>query len=326
MASLQHESVTESDSTMQIPNFDIDQYLNLDSTAGPSPSITPASSIKPFSVPSPTPIGTVGQVQQPPAQTFSGPSHQYEQYKQQTGLPVGALASTFALNEPTYNPLGSSYRFDSPANNYFGMNTVEPDLVDFNSIPEQTPSGDIDMDYGNLNMNSANYVDPSAVSGASNTSYAQTSLPGRVWPGMHQQAAMAKAQQQAQQQAATAAQRERSASVASRRASAVDERESEELVEESISRLLSRMRNSSVNPSIGDDGGAGSSGGFPYSSRSRKDEEDMDEDERLLASEEGKKLSSKERRQLRNKVSARAFRSRRKGTHLEHACLPECLR
>ncbi|KAK8152874.1 hypothetical protein BKA80DRAFT_285400 [Phyllosticta citrichinensis] len=44
----------------------------------------------------------------------------------------------------------------------------------------------------------------------------------------------------------------------------------------------------------------------------KKDEEEMDEDERLLASEEGKKLSSKERRQLRNKVSARAFRSRRK--------------
>lgn len=38
----------------------------------------------------------------------------------------------------------------------------------------------------------------------------------------------------------------------------------------------------------------------------------MDSDELLLASEEGKKLSSKERRQLRNKVSARAFRSRRK--------------
>ncbi|KAK5001367.1 hypothetical protein LTR28_012737 [Elasticomyces elasticus] len=49
-------------------------------------------------------------------------------------------------------------------------------------------------------------------------------------------------------------------------------------------------------------------------SRMRKEEEDMDEDERLLASDEGKKLSSKERRQLRNKVSARAFRSRRKGT------------
>lgn len=53
-------------------------------------------------------------------------------------------------------------------------------------------------------------------------------------------------------------------------------------------------------------------GDMPHIARMKKEEEDMDEDERLLASEEGKKLSSKERRQLRNKVSARAFRSRRK--------------
>ncbi|KAL1582193.1 hypothetical protein WHR41_09185 [Cladosporium halotolerans] len=38
----------------------------------------------------------------------------------------------------------------------------------------------------------------------------------------------------------------------------------------------------------------------------------MSEDERFLASEEGKRLSSKERQRLRNKVSARAFRSRKK--------------
>jgi len=44
----------------------------------------------------------------------------------------------------------------------------------------------------------------------------------------------------------------------------------------------------------------------------KKEEDDMDDDEKLLASEEGKRLTSKERRQLRNKVSARAFRSRRK--------------
>jgi hypothetical protein len=51
----------------------------------------------------------------------------------------------------------------------------------------------------------------------------------------------------------------------------------------------------------------------------------MDEDERLLASEEGKKLSSKERRQLRNKVSARAFRSRRKGMFFNPSlCLESC--
>ena len=38
-----------------------------------------------------------------------------------------------------------------------------------------------------------------------------------------------------------------------------------------------------------------------------------DEDEKILASEEGKKLNPRERRQLRNKVSARNFRVRRKG-------------
>lgn len=50
-----------------------------------------------------------------------------------------------------------------------------------------------------------------------------------------------------------------------------------------------------------------------------RSEEELDEDTRLLMSEEGKKLSSKERRQLRNKVSARNFRERRKEyiTHLE---------
>jgi hypothetical protein len=38
-----------------------------------------------------------------------------------------------------------------------------------------------------------------------------------------------------------------------------------------------------------------------------------DEDEKMLRSEEGKRLNPKERRQLRNKVSARNFRVRRKG-------------
>ena len=293
---------------MPSQTFDIDQYLDLDHTAGPSPSISPANT-KTFPVPSPTPIGVAGQLQQPPTQTFSGPSHQYEQYKQQTGLPVGALANTFALNDPERFQYPASYNLNSGTDGYFGMNTVEPDLVDFNTVPGQTPT-DVEMDYGNVNLSNPNFVNPSAVSGVATPTYAQTSHPGRVWPGMHQQAAMAKAQQQA----ALAAQRQRSASIPSRRPSAVDERESEEVVEESISRLLSRMRNNSVASSAHEDGGSGGgSGGHAYHARSRKDEEDMDEDERLLASEEGKKLSSKERRQLRNKVSARAFRSRRKG-------------
>lgn len=85
------------------------------------------------------------------------------------------------------------------------------------------------------------------------------------------------------------------------------------IVEERISRLLDQMRHNSA-VSIEDDGGSpGASGEAGRIARMKKDEDDMDEDERLLASDEGKKLSSKERRQLRNKVSARAFRSRRKG-------------
>ena len=73
------------------------------------------------------------------------------------------------------------------------------------------------------------------------------------------------------------------------------------------------MRQNSVTSSHDDAPTPNANGGQSHLARQRKDEEDMDEDERLLASEEGKKLSSKERRQLRNKVSARAFRSRRKG-------------
>lgn len=45
----------------------------------------------------------------------------------------------------------------------------------------------------------------------------------------------------------------------------------------------------------------------------REDGEDLDDDESWRPSpEEYKKLSSKEKRQLRNKLSARAFRTRRK--------------
>lgn len=59
--------------------------------------------------------------------------------------------------------------------------------------------------------------------------------------------------------------------------------------------------------------------GFTAFSAKMDAEGDVDEDTKLLMSEEGKKLSSKERRQLRNKVSARNFRVRRKEyiTHLE---------
>lgn len=53
--------------------------------------------------------------------------------------------------------------------------------------------------------------------------------------------------------------------------------------------------------------------------RQKKKLSEMDEDERLLASGEAKKLTSRQRRQIRNRVSARQFRLRRKEyiSHLE---------
>lgn len=83
--------------------------------------------------------------------------------------------------------------------------------------------------------------------------------------------------------------------------------QSELTIDQRIDAVLNRMKPTKAVPSA-----SSPSQTLPHIARMKKDEEEMDEDERLLASEEGKKLSSKERRQLRNKVSARAFRSRRK--------------
>jgi hypothetical protein len=128
---------------------------------------------------------------------------------------------------------------------------------------------------------------------------------------MHQQAALRaqqQAQQQRQQQIMAMKQREAELqrSQGSRRPShnPVDPH-----TEETIARVVNQIRQSS---NMGEHSMSPDPQGHSHMGRSRKDEDDMDEDERLLNSEEGKKLSSKERRQLRNKVSARAFRSRRK--------------
>ncbi|GKT56420.1 bZIP transcription factor [Colletotrichum tofieldiae] len=116
-------------------------------------------------------------------------------------------------------------------------------------------------------------------------------------------AALAKAQaQQRQQQQIIQQQRQQQMGNKPRTKS---QQPTDPIVEQKITQLLNSMR---AKPAQEGD----SPTPLMNLPRSKKDEEDMDEDERLLASEEGKKLSSKERRQLRNKVSARAFRSRRK--------------
>ena len=182
------------------------------------------------------------------------------------------------------------------------------------------------------------YVDPNAIGGReeSPVSTPIQSNVGRMYPGMHQQqaqqAALAKAEQQRSQQRRIQEIRQQqiqqrqqeqqqhaSATMAAQNGAGQQQNpnahEQKDMhVERTISSLLQKMRQSSVTSNEDDAATPNANGAMQ---RMKKDEDDMDDDERLLASEEGKKLSSKERRQLRNKVSARAFRSRRKGSYMD---------
>ncbi|KAK0705456.1 hypothetical protein B0H67DRAFT_466629, partial [Lasiosphaeris hirsuta] len=285
--------------------IDFSDYDNLG--AFQSPSLSPAASNKtPFARPVKVESTTASLLTN--NQQMTGPSHQYDLYKQQTGMVPGALASTLAVNQN--NSLIQSY--SDFGTDYLGMGNTD-DVFDFNTAPSQgsmsTPEMEMEFDSpsGDAGFFFDSTVNPNSIGGQEPSSLhsppvvaTQTSSVGRLWPGMHQQAAMAKAQQQqqqrqrAQQQQSRQSQRPKSA------------QPNDPLVEQKITQLLNSMRAKSQ---MDDDSQNAPLLNIP---RPKKDEDDMDEDERLLASEEGKKLSSKERRQLRNKVSARAFRSRRK--------------
>ncbi|KIV81423.1 hypothetical protein PV11_03612 [Exophiala sideris] len=289
-------------------NFDPDSFLNLD-TDYTTASATPDAK----SVPMLTPQSSSAFPSSSNTQTFPGPSFQYDAYHQQTGIPIGALASTFNINRQS----GLHY---NEANGGFVMptETLNMPLSNLDDFDFARSSNDMDFESDSPNdlptmffpdQSSGQFISPSMVGPSSSSAPFQ-----RIYPGMHsQQAAQAKAQQaQKQEQMARRQQQQRPAGQKPLPGTSPTKTQAvkDPLVEESISKVLSRMRQASVASSIQDEGTP--AGGHSNMPRIKKDEDDMDEDERLLASEEGKKLSSKERRQLRNKVSARAFRSRRK--------------
>ncbi|OJD25288.1 hypothetical protein ACJ73_03344 [Blastomyces percursus] len=342
------------------PN-DIDSFINYDQPIYPSPSLSPASSrakttmnTSPVSTPaaglsfssnSNTTAATTSQ-QSSSQVFFSGPSHEYDSYKQQTGLPPGGLANTMAINRNVGMDFGfgNQHNFVMPSEAF--INPTQ-EMVNFGSSPLPTMSSfrnsgiclDLDPDtptdfmfspqFTTTATNKAQFVDPNALGGHELSTLTQPNQVGRMYPGMHQQqAAMAKAaqqqrqqemirqqqqqqqQQQNQQQQQHQQQQQQHARQASKPQSKAN-RSSDPAVEERISRLLHQMRQSSVTTTAVNEEDSKPQN-VSHISKPKKDEDEMDEDERLLASEEGKKLSSKERRQLRNKVSARAFRSRRK--------------
>jgi hypothetical protein len=239
-------------------------------------------------------------------QTPVAPSHDYGRFKQQTGLPTGSIASLRALNEDqhVFSNFNSGID-DFGFGNFDGMGSQNG----FGSM-----TGDMGMDsslpaffYPNDSQND-DFVDPTAIQKQEEVQNI------RYYPGMHQQAALRAQQAATQRQHMVAAQQKhREAEQQRRKASPVDAH-----AEETIARVVNQIRqNSMMHASMSPEQTM-----IPQTIKKHKDEEDMDEDERLLNSEEGKKLSSKERRQLRNKVSARAFRSRRKGKLLHHHIPP----
>ncbi|RYP68941.1 hypothetical protein DL771_006363 [Monosporascus sp. 5C6A] len=248
----------------------------------------------------------------PSSQPMSGPSHQYDRYKQQTPFVPGALASTLAVNQSNAH-IGYTLEYIPRAEEVF----------DFNAPPSQASSStipDMDVDFespADSFFFPESTIDPNAIGGPdvhtlpSPTVPSQTSNVGRMYPGMHRQQALekAQAQQRQQQQMLQQQQQRQNQQVKQHRPKAPHP--SDPLVEQKITQLLNSMRAKPAVPEQQDNSP------LLQIPRPKKEEDDMDEDERLLASEEGKKLSSKERRQLRNKVSARAFRSRRKGKTLD---------
>jgi len=281
-------------------DIDIDAYLNFSEYEdGPigytSPNLSPATSktptfLKQEQVSTPPTIS--------PSQQLSGPSHDYGMYKQQTPFAPGAIEAVYQMNQQAGFNSGIDMFGVSPTNDF-----------DFNAPQSQASSSVMDLDFGSPVIDNAMSFEPSllsavSVSQPSPVPSSSASNVGRMWPGMHQQMAKAQAHEREQQQRRIQAKQQ------PQHQRTKSGQPTDPIVEQKITQLLNTMR---AKPSSPDDAQGQSVSAI---TRMRKDEEDMDDDERLLASEAGKKLTSKERRQLRNKVSARAFRSRRKGKYI----------
>ncbi|KAI5862456.1 hypothetical protein GGS23DRAFT_101186 [Durotheca rogersii] len=273
--------------------FDFSEY---DAGTYSSPSLSPSAANKSQFVRTPTAVTATTPSTLPAGQVLSGPSHQYDQYKQQTPFVPGAVANTMAINRNNAQITGYDLE-------YAPYNFSQTDDV-FNFSPQSLSTADMDLDFDpqaessflfpdqTINPNAIGAPDSQVVAG----SLRQPGNAGRMYPGIHQQTAMERARQQQ-------IVRGQNLKVKQPR----PKPPADPIVEHKITQVLNHMRAQCASPSDGGDGSP-----VTQVPRAKKDEDDMDEDERLLASEEGKKLSSKERRQLRNKVSARAFRSRRK--------------
>lgn len=248
-----------------------------------------------------------------PSQGMSGPSFDYESYQQHTGLVTGAIANTHAINQSLL--YGNGYLTADSGMDFNFNSPLIPQASPFDSPVSDT------MDAANASP-VRQTVDPSRLSQSESSQSILSPTNMRVYNGFHTNQAAAAAEaakskvkaeaQQLQQQQIIQQQQQQQQRHAAQSAKPQKPRVqpvADPLLDQKISQVLNSFRQqqdsspldlqSPPSPADGD--------------RSQSKElDDMDEDERLLNSEAGKKLSPKERRQLRNKVSARHFRKRRK--------------
>ncbi|KAB5583570.1 hypothetical protein GE09DRAFT_305083 [Coniochaeta sp. 2T2.1] len=282
-------------------NLDMAQYQLL------SPSGSPHEAAKNTIINRPVRNESLTAASLLPQQNMSGPSFPYGSYQQHTGLVAGSIANTHAINQSlSYN----GYLSNADSGLDFNFNSPMAQTSPFDSPLTDT------MDATNASP-VRQTVDPSRLQSESNQS-SNTNM--RVYNGFHtNQAAAAaaeaarskikvEAQQMQQQQIIQQQQQQRQAAQSAKPQKPRVQMPADPLLDQKITQVLNQFRQQDSSnmdlhsPGSPDDGNRSQS----------KDLDDMDEDERLLNSEEGKKLTPKERRQLRNKVSARHFRKRRK--------------
>ncbi|KAL6411201.1 zinc induced facilitator 1 [Ilyonectria robusta] len=124
-------------------NVDIDALLDLTEYEAVSNYQSPANSVSPSATSKATFASPVPVAINAPAlsnsQSMSGPSHNYDMYRQQTGFVPGAIANTMAVNQTNntgYQDFGSL--------DYLSTFSPENEGFDFNTSPSQNA---MEMDF-----------------------------------------------------------------------------------------------------------------------------------------------------------------------------------
>jgi hypothetical protein len=298
--------------------------LNIENEAAPGPGFVIKQEAPSFNEPVKTQSSLLL-----PRQQMRGPTHNYSEYRQATSIVVDPLAlqTTLQATQNTgynfYDPIDTSM-VDQDANIF--NNTTVPSFNDNLSVSPLLPQlGDSPQ------ANSAN----NSFASEPNTPLVQNNNQIRCYPGIHtQQAARYQSMEQRAQQVqeeqrwmqrqqsqevfSQPSQTARSQMMASPPAQSLPSSQNintstsnaakDPLRERVINQVLTDLRNAASLPPAS----VASDDLDRLRKEAKEEEDDMDPDAKLLNSEEGKKLPAMKRRQLRNKVSARAFRSRRK--------------